>query len=173
MPAFIYTGFKHPAIKFILSVLVLYFIWDTVYVLWLMNSEFSIRLCHLLAKTTSGLFSLFGIDSATHHSWVSIGGKQAIGIGTVCNGLDFFGLFTCFVLAFPAPWPSKLWFLPAGILLIFLLNLLRIQVLIVNYVYYQSSFEFNHHYTFNLFVYGAVLIVWLAWAKREMKPVHV
>ena len=165
----IHKAYKNPALKFIFSLLVLYFVWDTVYVVFLMNSKFSIVICDFLANSTSSVLSLFGVESAASHSWVYINGKRAIGIGTPCNGLDFIGLFTCFVLSFPAKWQSKSGFLPLGILLIFLLNLVRIQVLIINYYYFHSSFDFNHHYTFNFFIYGMMLIVWLAWAKKEMK----
>ncbi|WP_442196393.1 hypothetical protein [Sporocytophaga myxococcoides] len=77
-------------------------------------------------------------------------------------------MFTCFVIAFPASWKSKLWFLPMGILAIHVLNMVRVILLILNFYFFNSSFDFNHKYTFNFVVYGFMLLVWLYWAKKQL-----
>jgi exosortase/archaeosortase family protein len=129
-------------------------------------------LAEVLGESTNWFFSLLGqeitlINSPTS-SLVSLNGMKALSIGVPCTGLEFFGLFACFVIAFPAQLKAKLTILPLGILLIHFLNLIRIQILILNFHYFNSSFDFNHKVTFNIVVYGVILLIWVKWAKYQM-----
>mgnify|MGYP001281271927 CR=1 FL=1 len=164
---------KNPIVVFLATVILLYIVWETFYVAYLSETPLSYKISSSLGRSCSYAFSLFGLNmnwiEDTH--CISIDGHPALYIGTPCNGLAFFGLFTCFVLAFPAPWKSKLWFLPAGVLCIHILNMVRVMLLIVNFYYYNSSFDFNHKYTFNFVVYGFMLLVWLKWAQKQLPHV--
>ncbi|WP_051312895.1 archaeosortase/exosortase family protein [Sporocytophaga myxococcoides] len=161
---------KNPVFVFLATVIVLYIIWETFYASYLCASPFSYKISSFLGWTSSYFFSLTGLKlnwiEATY--CISIDGRPALYIGNSCNGLAFFGLFTCFVLAFPASWKSKLWFLPLGILAIHVLNMIRVILLILNFYFYNTSFDFNHKYTFNFVVYGFMLLVWLYWAKKQL-----
>lgn len=161
---------KNPVLVFLVTVIVLYIIWETFYASYLCMSPFSFKISSLLGRSSSYFFSLIDLNlnwsEATH--CVSINGRPALYIGTPCNGLAFFGLFACFVIAFPASWKSKLWFLPLGILAIHVLNMIRVILLILNFYFYNRSFDFNHKYTFNFVVYGFMLLVWLYWAKKQL-----
>jgi len=161
---------KNPVLVFLVTVIVLYILWETFYASYLSMSPFSYKISSFLGWSSSYFFSLTGLKlnwiESTH--CISIDGQSALHIGTPCNGLAFFGLFTCFVLAFPAPWKSKAWFLPLGILAIHVLNMIRVILLILNFYFYNSSFDFNHKYSFNFVVYGFMLLVWLYWAKKQL-----
>lgn len=133
------------------------------------QSAFSLFICDILGYSSAFLLNISGFDVTYLNQEIFMQGTRVIHIGTPCNGLAFFGLFTCFVLAFPANLKSKAIFLPVGIVLIHLLNLFRVQFLVVNYCYFNSSFEFNHHYTFNVVVYGLMLILWITWARNQLQ----
>jgi exosortase/archaeosortase family protein len=75
-------------------------------------------------------------------------------------------LFAGFIVAFPGPWRTKLWFVPMGILSIYLINSLRVIGLAVNHMVSKSSFDFNHKYTFTILVYGAIFYFWMIWVNR-------
>lgn len=83
-----------------------------------------------------------------------------------CNGLILMVLFAGFVVAFPGPWRTKLWFVPMGILAIYLINSLRVIGLAVNQMVSKSSFDFNHKYTFTILIYGAIFYFWMVWVNR-------
>jgi len=83
-----------------------------------------------------------------------------------CNGLILMVLFAAFVFAFPGPWKKKLWFIPLGIVSIYLINSMRVIGLAVNHIFSKSSFDFNHKYTFTILVYGAIFYFWMIWVNR-------
>jgi exosortase/archaeosortase family protein len=70
------------------------------------------------------------------------------------------------VVAFPGPWKKKMWFVPLGILSIYLINSLRVIGLAVNHMVSQESFDFNHKYTFTILIYGAIFFFWMIWVNR-------
>ena len=55
-----------------------------------------------------------------------MGPQKAVYVGDYCNGLVFCALFMGFVLAYPGPVRRKVWFIPAGTLAIYLLNVVRV-----------------------------------------------
>jgi exosortase/archaeosortase family protein len=155
-------GKVNPALLFLLKLVGLYTLWHVFFpAAWL--NGFLTR--HLAGVGVGGL-RLFGLDAHRQATTLYVEEQPLLYIGDPCNGLDFFGLFACFVLAFPARPGAKLWFLPLGIFTIHLLNALRVVLLCLNYWYFRSSFDFNHKYTFVVVVYGAMLLLWMRWAKR-------
>ena len=87
-------------------------------------------------------------------------------IGAPCDGLVLFALFTVFILAFPGPARRKLWFIPAGIVLIHLANLVRVVSLVIIQFNRPQSLKFNHDYTWTVLVYGFIFWLWFLWATR-------
>ena len=83
-----------------------------------------------------------------------------------CNGLILMVLFAAFIVAFPGPWRTKLWFIPIGIAGIYAINSLRVIGLAVNHMVSKSSFDFNHKYTFTILVYGGIFVFWMIWVNR-------
>ncbi len=82
-----------------------------------------------------------------------------------CNAVSVMILFVAFIIAFKGPLKAYLWFLPAGVALIYFTNLLRLYLLgIINIYYYKFSGTF-HDYIFPLIIYGMVFILWIIWVK--------
>ncbi|WMJ72048.1 archaeosortase/exosortase family protein [Cytophagaceae bacterium ABcell3] len=165
-----YLSFKeNRALVFLGSVVALYLVWEFLYRTWFISSAISAGLCEILGLTSGFLFSLSGHEVEYANRFLSLNSHKVLYIGSSCNGMEFFGLFACFVIAFPGAIKSKLWFLPAGILFIHLINVIRVQFLVINYYFFESSFDFNHKYTFNFVVYGCTLLIWLWWARKQIQ----
>lgn len=98
--------------------------------------------------------------------YIGVEGGSHLWIGDPCNGIPLFAVFTVFIIAFPGPWKSKAWFIPAGIVLVHVLNAIRIAALCIVVTYGYGWLEFNHDYTFYVVVYGAVFALWFIWVKR-------
>lgn len=62
---------------------------------------------------------------------------------------------------------QRLWLIPAGMLAVYLLNVGRVMLLALNYMYWHGSVKFNHHYTFTNVVYKAIGLLWPLWARRS------
>jgi exosortase/archaeosortase family protein len=157
---------QNPSVLFLGKVILLYtlanvFVLKSVYL-----ADFNLWLCQNIANGSAFILRILTFDAASNDFYVTLNGNNAVFIGTPCNGFEFFNLFICFVLAFPAKWQHKLCFIPVGILSIHLLNIIRVAGLALNWHFSKGSFDFNHKYTFVLFVYGLLFLLWTLWAKR-------
>ena len=161
-------------LRFVLVAVAMYLAWFFGYEQWLAHDgRLDLYLCTQIAQASVGLLQLLGFDasiSPTTSTLVLISNIPTVIIGTPCNGLVLYALFGGFVLAFPGPWQRKLWFIPAGMALIWVLNVVRVAALAINHHYAHASVDFNHHYTFTFIVYACIFGLWMLWAKRLAVP---
>jgi exosortase family protein XrtF len=161
-------------LRFLLITGGMYLLWFFGYEQWLApDGRLDTALCANIAWASARMLQTIGFDAAVapHHiSLLLMSGHPAVIVGIPCNGLVLYALFGGFVLAFPGPWRRKLWFVPAGIALIWLLNVVRVAALAINHHYAHKSVDFNHHYTFTFVVYGCIFGLWMLWAKRLSAP---
>lgn len=63
-----------------------------------------------------------------------------------CNGLEAVMIYGIAVLAFPAPWKSKIAGIVSGFLIIQLLNIVRLTLLAYSAIHFKNLFEYIHIY---------------------------
>jgi exosortase family protein XrtF len=98
---------------------------------------------------------VFGID-----------GSNGVWIGGPCNGITLMFLFAIFVIAYPGNSKHKYWYLPLGILSVYLVNIIRIIALAIIALYKPEALDFNHTYTFTFIAYSYVFMLWMVWVNR-------
>jgi len=158
---------KH-VLFFIASAIGLYLTWYVVYDSWLKKDG---RLDHLLtvnaAQNGAGLLRVMGFDAhVEHRSKIFIGNRSVVKIDHPCNGLELYALFAGFILIYPGSWKKKLLFIPVGLAVIYLLNMVRLAVLALNLIYSEHTFNFNHKYVFTFVVYMVIFGLWMLWVNR-------
>jgi exosortase/archaeosortase family protein len=125
---------------------------------------------HILLKFVMGgtvaVLSVFGYE--VHHTydivWIT-GAKQSLFIGHPCLAFDLMVMFAALIFAYPGNKKSKWWIIPAGCLLIQILNVIRMCLLTVAAKERLGSLEFEHHYLFKFTVYALIFIIWALWIK--------
>jgi exosortase family protein XrtF len=156
--------------RFLLVSVALYLAWFFGYEQWLAHDgRLDALLCHQIAQSSAAGLSLLGFPAnvpAQQPNLLMLGLEQCVTVGPPCNGLVLYALFTGFVLAFPGRWKHKAWFIPMGIVVIWLLNVLRVAGLALNHHYSHQTVDFNHHYTFTVIVYACIFGLWMLWARR-------
>lgn len=154
--------------RFLLTAAGLYLVWFFVYEQWLKPlGHLDEVLCLNIADVSAATLRLFGLSGSVDGRVVLVAGQPAVLVGTPCNGLVLYALFAGFVVAFPGgSWRRKLPFIGAGLLLIYLLNILRVGALALNHLYSRSTVDFNHHYTFTFVVYACIFLLWVLWVRR-------
>ena len=173
---------SNPFTRFILLFTILIFLWFTFYhfiykINLLFSEDHSFDLLNyisiILAKQSNILLNLFGYETLLeyHNDIVVtkiIGNEfdHGVWIGERCNGVKLFGVFSIFIIAFPGNKKAKLWFIPLGILIIHLANVIRIAILTIISSYNPSILDFNHNITFQVIVYGIILTLWFIWLKK-------
>jgi len=97
---------------------------------------------------------------------VGIDGSSGVWVGSNCNAITLFCLFAVFIIAYPGNQRDKWWFVPAGIIVIHLLNILRVSALALIANFYPDYLNFNHTYTFTFLVYSFIFLLWVIWVNR-------
>ncbi|QKG56343.1 archaeosortase/exosortase family protein [Hymenobacter sp. BRD128] len=119
-----------------------------------------------IAAASAGLLRLLGFTASTApNSLLLMDGRPAVIVGAPCDGLVLYALFAGFIVAFPGPPRPKLWFIPLGVLALYLLNIVRVGALALNQHYAHRSVDFNHHYTFSFVVYAFICLLWVQWVR--------
>lgn len=90
--------------------------------------------------------------------------KKIVGVYDGCNALELFVLYAGFIICVPAALKKKLLFITGGVVLIFLVNILRCIGIAYLVQYYPQHADFAHHYVFVFVVYGLIIAMWLAFA---------
>ncbi len=163
--------------------LLLFIIWKLLYHLWLQPVQWPDRpLVNAIAhQTTIGLNLFYEGEPYTYkvlehqHSlgdnsgqtyrgtsaWVNYKGQPVLMIVPNCNALELMVLFAGFIICFPGPWKRKCWIVPAGILLIHLVNVGRSMALIaLANSEYNRFLYFAHHYLFTITIYLFIFMLW-------------
>lgn len=96
---------------------------------------------------------------------LGIDGASGVWIGSNCNAITLFFLFAVFVSAYPGKQRHKIWFVPAGILAIHFINVLRVVALAIINLKAPAYLDFNHTYTFTFLVYAFIFLLWMLWVN--------
>ena len=89
----------------------------------------------------------------------------AVSIEAGCNGVEATIVLLAAILAFPAPWRSKLIGLAAGVVAVQGLNVVRVISLFYLGQWDREWFEWAHLYVWQALIMLDVLIVWLVWVR--------
>jgi exosortase family protein XrtF len=92
--------------------------------------------------------------------------QRGVAIGDRCNGIKLFGIFASIIIALPKNHVHKLWYIPLGILILHVVNILRVTVLTWVAKDYQQWLEFNHNVTFEIIVYSVMFGLWWFWINK-------
>jgi exosortase/archaeosortase family protein len=86
-----------------------------------------------------------------------------------CTGLkQFIQVFLLFLI-YPGPWKHKLWFIPAGMILMHLTNILRISLLAEAMKWNLPHIHFIHNYPLRFLFYIGIFALWWLWAEKISK----
>ncbi|WP_299823039.1 exosortase X [uncultured Pontibacter sp.] len=151
-------------IRFLIYALGLCIGWFLLYDLWL--SRFDDWLTLSIVDASVVTLQLLGYHAEAKNIFVRIDGFDTVFVNDACNGMIIMALFAGFIIAFPGSLAKKFFFIPAGIIVIHILNVLRVSALALNAYHFNQSVEFNHKYTFTIIVYAAVFALWMLWVKK-------
>lgn len=81
-----------------------------------------------------------------------------------CNAVSVMILFLAFVMAFYKGFKTSVFAL-VGLVLLYIMNLLRITGLNIVMTDYKEYGKMFHDYIFPAVIYGSVIVLWLIWIK--------
>jgi len=110
---------------------------------------------------------------------ITIRGSRGVTVAWGCLGVGAIGLWIAFIIAhrnFSVK--NKLKWVVAGVALIFIINILRIDMIVLsNYYNWKYFRSFNAHTSFDILTYAVILVLMLvfvfAFNRRKIKPGNV
>lgn len=168
----IYKPFLYFLFRFISVYVVLTFVYQN-YLTQFDESKFEVdQMTDLVANHTKQTLLLFNFDAAIapHESQASVkfffNDKFMVRIVEGCNAVSVIILFVTFILAFTGNWKSTLFFCIGGSILIYVLNVIRIALLVGLIYYYPEQEHVLHDIIFPLFIYSSVFLLWIIWVYK-------
>lgn len=161
-----------PLLRFLLIAAALFVGWQLLYALvihpWGVPDRWLIG---QLTDHAGGLLRVLGYEllpepAGDTNRYIGVQGGSFLWIGDRCDGLSVMVVFALFILAFPGPWKHKSWFILLGTAVIHAINVLRVVALCIVVTIDYELLNFQHDYTFQVVVYGVVLLLWYLWVKR-------
>jgi exosortase H (IPTLxxWG-CTERM-specific) len=118
-----------------------------------------------VARVSGVVLDLLG-QQVTMRGTIIQGPRFAVNIRNGCNGVEAMLIFLAAVLAFPAPWRSRLTGLALGIVVIQIVNLVRVVALFLTGVYFPRLFDTSHTVIWQTLVILSGVLLWIWWANR-------
>jgi exosortase family protein XrtF len=95
--------------------------------------------------------------------------KRIVRIIEGCNAVSVIILFVSFVIAFSGKLKTTLFYILFGILFIYVLNIIRIALLVILISRFPENTHFLHGVLFPLIIYGCVFLLWIVWVNKFSK----
>jgi exosortase/archaeosortase family protein len=135
---------------------------------WVLDHIFRIDI-----TTFSGTRLITAIDSK--------GGLARVVIAPECASLKQWMHWLFLMILFPGPWKHKLWYIPAGLVIIEWTNVVRICGILLMQIAWPdihihlfgndiNTFHLAHDYIFKLFFYLIIFLMWMLWVEKFYNP---
>jgi exosortase H (IPTLxxWG-CTERM-specific) len=119
-----------------------------------------------LARISAGLITLFDARVAASGKLLqNTANGFSVSIEAGCNGIEAAIILIAAMLAFPAPWRSRVIGILAGLTAVQTLNIVRVVSLFYLGQWNMEAFEWAHLYLWQALIMLDVLIVWLVWIR--------
>ena len=147
------------------------------YYILLPNGEVVKEFTHLTSFTTIWMLNKFYSSGFVIGSYkplgdlIKLGNRNVLYIMDTCSGFKLYVLYLGFLICAPGIMKSKAIYSFVGILLIFVLNILRCYAVAVLVLNRPEWVYFAHHYVFTIIVYSTIFLLWFSFLKIR-KPIH-
>ena len=91
-------------------------------------------------------------------------------IAPECASLKQWMHWIFLMVLFPGPWKHKLWYIPAGLVVIEWTNVVRICGVLLMQIPFPNSFHLAHDYIFKVFFYLVIFLMWMLWVEKFYNP---
>ena len=120
----------------------------------------------VIATVSASITQLFDSSVQSHGIILqNVNNGTAVSIQPGCNGVEAMICLTAAIIAFPAPWISKLYGLFFGFVAIQTLNIVRIISLFYLLQWDKEWFEWAHLYLWQALIILDALIVFIIWVR--------
>jgi len=117
------------------------------------------ELCSWLLHTIGSNVTLDASNTLRH------GNNVSVQIIWGCTGLKQAYIFFCIIAFSRGPWAKKIWYIPLGLLVVYLFNILRITFIVAFIENHHNTFDLLHFYIFKYLFYLIIFAMWVYWEE--------
>ncbi len=171
--------------QFILRIVIILITWKVLYLVFLMPTRILDKpLSQSVASNAAWILNIFTHSTdytaksengsiSTENGVVSMPlsniyfhQRNIVSIEDGCNALELFILYAGFIVCMPGSMRKKLIFIVGGVLLIYIVNVIRCAGITYIILYDPKHADFAHHYVFTFIVYSVIIGLWLIFSKN-------
>ncbi len=119
----------------------------------------------LTAQTSWFLDHIFSVSFTVQGNVIWFPDQWGLSVNPSCSGIKQIAQFALLMVLFPGPWKHKAWFIPSGMIVIYLVNVIRLVQLALTIRYLPDHIYIIHHWFLRAMFYVAIFILWLVWTK--------
>jgi exosortase/archaeosortase family protein len=141
---------------------------DSVVSLWGMDiSAPFVWMAKNVTRVSMFFLNLFGSEITLHPANIlSHPNGNCVQIIWACTGLKQAYIFFCIIAFYRGPWLKKLWYIPAGLVVVYLFNIFRISFIVGVVGEHPEWFHFLHLYAFKYAFYLVIFLMWVLWEEK-------
>lgn len=114
----------------------------------------------------------YEVDIQLSSRIIRIVGTRGVTVGEPCIGFGVMAVFSALILSYPGGGRKKLWYIPLGLFVIHLMNIIRIALLTILIEINPILWELNHKFIFKIVIYGIVFLLWIRWINLHKNKQH-
>ncbi len=92
--------------------------------------------------------------------------NTAVRIVWACTGLKQAYIFICIIAFYRGPIIKKLWYIPAGLVVVYLFNIFRIAAITAIIEQHPGWFDILHEHLFKYLFYVVIFGMWVLWEEK-------
>ena len=114
------------------------------------------------------------MQMAADNVMIFVKNNRSIIIEESCSGFKQMIQILILFILFPGQWKHKLWFIPACMATMFLVNIFRVIALSYAMILQPEHWDFIHLWIMRPFYYLVIFLMWVVWVSRfRAKPAKV
>ena len=158
----------------IFSFHILYVIWEGPMDFWpikgTVDKLFVWASALLFDQSTWTLEHIFRMDFVTKDQTIFFlndeGSYSAVTVAPECTSLKQWMHWLFLMLIFPGPWKHKAWYIPVGLVIVELTNVVRIVGICLFLRPFPNSFALAHDVIFKIMFYVVIFLMWMIWVEK-------
>ncbi|MCL2596324.1 MAG: archaeosortase/exosortase family protein [Paludibacter sp.] len=95
--------------------------------------------------------------------------QRGINVIWGCTAIKQSYIFICIIVFYRGAWQQKLWYIPAGLVVIYLFNIFRISTIAIITKFHPEWFYFVHEILLKLLFYFVIFSLWVLWEEKFVR----
>lgn len=91
---------------------------------------------------------------------------EGVRIIWACTGIKQAYIFAFIILLYRGNWKRKLWYIPLGLLVVYVFNIFRITFITALIEDYPQYFDLVHGYLLKYLFYIVIFVLWVIWDEK-------